>query len=33
MAADAEISKVSEQFYAALNRMINGDASALNDWS
>ena len=34
MATDAEVRTASAQFYAALNRMIKGDASALNDiWS
>ena len=34
MAAEAEVRKASEQFYAALNRMICGDAGSLADiWS
>jgi ketosteroid isomerase-like protein len=34
MAAEAEVRKASEQFYAALNRMISGDAGSLADiWS
>ena len=34
MSTEDEVRKASEQFYAALNRMVNGDASALADvWS
>ena len=34
MTAKREIREVSTQFYAALERMLNGDASALSDvWS
>jgi ketosteroid isomerase-like protein len=34
MAAENEVRKVSEQFYAAINRMANGDAGSLSDiWS
>lgn len=29
MSMEAEVSKASEQFYAALNRMINGDAGSM----
>lgn len=34
MSAEAKVRKASEQFYAALNRMLNGDAGPLSDiWS
>ncbi|MHC4799617.1 MAG: Cif family virulence factor, partial [Planctomycetota bacterium] len=34
MAAEEEVRKASEQFYTALNRMVNGDAGPLADiWS
>jgi ketosteroid isomerase-like protein len=34
MSAENDVRKASEQFYAALNRMANGDASSLGDaWS
>jgi ketosteroid isomerase-like protein len=34
MATDNEVHKASEQFYAAINRMTNGDAGSLSDiWS
>jgi ketosteroid isomerase-like protein len=34
MSAEDEVRKASEQFYAALSRMINGDAAPLSDiWS
>ena len=34
MATQDEVRKASEQFYAALNRMLNGDAGPLADiWS
>ncbi len=34
MATEDEVRKASEQFYAALNRMLNGDAGPLGDiWS
>jgi ketosteroid isomerase-like protein len=34
MSTEDEVRSASEQFYAALNRMINGDAAALSDiWS
>ena len=34
MSTEIEVRKASEQFYAALNRMINGDAAPLEDiWS
>ena len=34
MSADAEVRAASERFYAALNRMIGGDASSMKDiWS
>lgn len=34
MSAENEVRKASEQFYAALNRMANGDASTMADaWS
>jgi len=34
MSAENEVRKASEQFYAALNRMANGDASSMPDvWS
>ena len=34
MSAENEVRKASEQFYAALNRMANGDASSMADiWS
>jgi ketosteroid isomerase-like protein len=34
MSTDDEVRKASEQFYAALNRMANGDARSLGDiWS
>jgi ketosteroid isomerase-like protein len=31
MSTESEVRKASEQFYAALNRMIKGDTSALSD--
>ena len=34
MSAENEVRKASEQFYAAINRMANGDAGSLSDiWS
>lgn len=34
MSAESEVRKASQQFYAALNRMANGDAAPLSDvWS
>ena len=34
MSTEDEVRKASEQFYAALNRMVNGDAGPLSDiWS
>ena len=34
MSAENEVRKASEQFYAALNRMANGDSSSMADiWS
>jgi len=34
MAAEDDVREASQQFYAALNRMLNGDASAMTDiWS
>jgi hypothetical protein len=34
MSAEDEVRKASEQFYSALNRMLNGDAGPLADiWS
>ena len=34
MSAENEVRKVSEQFYSAINRMLNGDAAPLADiWS
>ncbi len=34
MSAEDEVRRASEQFYAALNRMANGDASSMSDiWS
>jgi ketosteroid isomerase-like protein len=34
MSTEDEVRKASEQFYAALNRMVNGDAGSLSDiWS
>lgn len=34
MSEEERVRKASQQFYAALNKMVNGDASSLNDvWS
>jgi ketosteroid isomerase-like protein len=34
MSTESDVRKASEQFYTALNRMMNGDASSLSDiWS